>query len=149
MNHSERIEAAKRARSPQPLLDAIPYAKHLGVTLSLQGDQLVGELAFSQSIIGDLGVATLHSGAIATLLEATAMVSLLWEVETTAAPQKISSTVKFVEPGKPRSTFAKAVIHRHGRRIVNLRLLGWQDSPSDVIAIADYHFLLAAPAALV
>ncbi len=142
MSIRETISKARKTQEPQVLMEHVPYARALGIGMSLQNGTLVGQLDFDQHLIGDLGAATLHGGTIGSLLETTAIFTLLWEIEKTLMPKTINLTVEHLQPGRPKTTFARAEITRHGRRVANVRVIAWQDDPDTPIAAAYAHFLL-------
>lgn len=142
MDVLEAIAKAREAGQPQDLVQHIPYAQALGMSMSMSEDQLIGQMDFGPQLIGDIGVGALHGGTIGSLLESTAIFTLLWEVEKTQMPKTINLTVEYLRSGRPKTTFAKADITRHGRRVANVRAVAWQDDPEKPIAAAYAHFLL-------
>ncbi len=142
MSTLDCIRQARELANPQLLVDRIPYAKQMGISMSLQDKTLVGQMDFSQHLIGDIGVGALHGGTIGALLESTAIFTLLWEVEETQMPKTINLTVEYLRSGRPKTTYASAEITRHGRRVANVRATAWQDDPTKPIAAAYAHFLL-------
>lgn len=110
--------------------------------MSIQDGALVGQMEFDQHLIGDIGIGALHGGTIGSLLESTSIFTLLWEVEKTLMPKTINLTVEYLRSGRPKTTYARAEITRHGRRVANVRAAAWQDDPEKPIAAAYAHFLL-------
>jgi len=49
----ERMAAAKTAQDFQGLIDAVPYARWLGLTAALDGDELITTMKFSEHLIGN------------------------------------------------------------------------------------------------
>ncbi len=142
MNLANVLEQAKVASDPQSLLQCFPYAQALGISASWDNEKLVAHLAFDQHIIGDLGAAALQGGAISTLLESTAVLSLLWSVEKIQMPQFMNHSVEYLASGRPKPTHAQAEIVRHGHQIANVRTIAWQGDRSAPIAAAHTHVLL-------
>jgi len=141
----EAIAKARTAGDPQALVEKIPYANALGMTMAIQEGSLIGQMDFAPHLIGDIGVGALHGGTIGCLLESTAIFTLLWEVEKTTMPKTINFTVEYLRSGRPKTTYASAQITRHGRRVANVRATAWQDDPEKPIAAAYAHFLLVPP----
>jgi acyl-coenzyme A thioesterase PaaI-like protein len=52
-------------------------------------------------------------------------------------------SVDYLRPARLAETSAQGVITRHGRRVANVRVEAWQESPSRPVAAAHAHFLLA------
>jgi acyl-coenzyme A thioesterase PaaI-like protein len=144
MSTASIIKAAREQRNPQLLADIIPYAKALGMTFSRDVDSLVGRLDFQQLLIGDLGIGALHGGSVGALLEATAILSLLWDVEDEKLPQTINFSVEHLRIGRPKTVYASAIVTRHSPRLAKLRATAWHDDPSEPISTA-YALLLLAP----
>lgn len=57
----------------------IPYAKFLGVELSLQEGTIISHLPFKEGNIGNPILAALHGGAVAGFLENAALLDLMWQ----------------------------------------------------------------------
>ena len=142
MSMYEAIAKARDDGDPQALVEHIPYARALGMSMSIKDGSLVGQMDFASHLIGDLGVGALHGGTIGSLLESTAIFTLLWDVEETQMPKTINLTVEYLRSGRPKTTYASAEITRHGRRVANVRAIAWQDDPAKPIAAAYAHFLL-------
>lgn len=142
MSIEEYVLAARTSQAPQTLVETIPYLKAIGISASLRGDTIVTELAFDQHVIGDLGAAALQGGAISTLLESTAILALLWEVENIRIPEIMNISVEYLGSGRPKPTFARAEIVRHGHQIANVRTIAWQDDEKAPIAASHAHFHL-------
>lgn len=147
MSSLEIIRQAREQQDPILLTGALPYAKALGITLSSKEDELIGTMAFGQPIIGDLGVATLHSGAISALLESTSILTLLWEIEDMKIPETINSTFEFLLAGRPLPTHATAQITRHGKDVANIQCTAWQKDRKEPIAVSYSHYLLVSGSA--
>jgi len=137
-----RITAAKRDGSFAGLLDTIPYAKFLGVSIELGDGALIGRLAFAERNIGNSALPALHGGTIGGLLELTASFELLWRTDTVKLPKIIGCTIEYLRSGRPQDTFAQAEIVRQGRRVTPLRVVAWQGDRSKPIAAATVQFLV-------
>ncbi|MCP4445093.1 MAG: PaaI family thioesterase [Myxococcales bacterium] len=146
MSIVDAISKARAEGQPQALVEHIPYARALGMSMSIKEGQLVGQMDFAQHLIGDIGVGALHGGTIGSLLESTAIFTLLWEVEKTQMPKTINLTVEYLRSGRPKRTYARAEIARHGRRIANVRATAWQEDVDKPIAAVYAHFLLVPQA---
>lgn len=143
MSFLEAVRRARESGSLEPLVEAIPYAEFMGISMDLEDDRVIGKLAFSDHLIGNASIRALHGGTLGALLESTAIFELLWRAESVSVPKTINITVQYLRSGKARDTFARADITREGRRIVNVYALAWQDDPERPIAAATAHFLLA------
>jgi acyl-coenzyme A thioesterase PaaI-like protein len=142
MNLAEALALARRHKNIQPLVDAIPYARFMGMQMRVEAEEIIGVLAYTDDLIGNPRLPALHGGTLGALLESTAIFKMLWQAETVAVPKTINITVQYLRSGKPRDTFARADITRAGRRIATVRAIAWQEDLDRPIAAANAHFLL-------
>ena len=142
MNLMDMVAAAKAAAEPAQLTDAIPYARFLGLTLSIDDKGLLCRLEGGRRIIGNPTLPAIHGGVIGALLESAAILHLLWEREGADLPKTVNVSIDYLRSGKPRETFARGFITKQGRRVANVRAEAWQDDPAKPIAAAHGHFLL-------
>ena len=61
------------------LMQAIPYARYLGITVDQRGNEITTVLHFSQHLIGNPVLPALHGGVIGAFLETTAIAQLAFE----------------------------------------------------------------------
>jgi acyl-coenzyme A thioesterase PaaI-like protein len=136
------IAEAKRTNQPGRLTEVIPYARFLGLSMRHLAGELLGQLTYSSSLVGNPTLPALHGGAIGALLESTAIFQLLWEAETVVLPKTIDITVEYLRSGRPVDTWAKGILTRQGRRVANVRVEAWQEDRLRPIAFAHGHFLI-------
>ena len=142
MSFMDVVAAAKAAGDPAGLAEAIPYARFLGLTVTLDDRGLLCRLEGDRRIIGNPTLPAIHGGVIGALLESSAILHLLWERGGADVPKTINVSIDFLRSGRVRDTFARGVITKQGRRIANVRAEAWQDDPTKPIAAAHGHFLL-------
>ncbi len=58
------------------LLASIPYARFLGMTVRLTGDEMTALLPFSPHLVGNTLLPALHGGVLGAFLEMTALAQL-------------------------------------------------------------------------
>lgn len=138
----EKVLSARETGDFASLAEAIPYAKWLGISAERVDGELLGKLEYSDKNIGNASLPALHGGTLGALLESTAIFQVLYEAETVAMPKTITITVDYLRSGRPVDTYAKGIVTRHGRRVVNVRVEAWQDDRSRPIATAVVHFLI-------
>lgn len=139
---ARQIAEAKKGGAFASLVEAIPYAKFLGVTLDVDGEALIGRLAYAPRNIGNAALPALHGGTIGALLELTASFELLWRTDTVKLPKIIGCTIEYLRTGKAEDTYAQAEIVKRGRRVTPLRVVAWQGDRSKPIAAATVQFLV-------
>jgi uncharacterized protein (TIGR00369 family) len=138
----ERLTAAKAAHDYQGLIDLVPYARFLGLTAELAGDELITTMRFGAHLIGNPSLPALHGGTLGALLESAAIFQLLWRAETIVLPKTITLTVDYLRSGAPVDTHARGTITRQGRRVTNVRMEAWQADRAAPVATAHAIFLV-------
>ena len=133
MSEAARLEA---------ILDAMPYARRLGVTGRFDDGMLIAALPFTPDLIGNPRLPALHGGAVGAFLELVAEMCLRWGRDGLPAPATIGVTAEYLRPARARETYARAEIKRLGRRIANLHVEAWQDAQRTPIALLQGRFLL-------
>jgi len=124
------------------ILDAIPYARFLGVEIDRSGAELECVLPFRQEIIGNAQLPAVHGGVLGAFLELTALMRLLEESGTDRVPKPISFSVDYLRSAGPATTRAQAEIFKLGRRIANVHVVAWQDDRTRPVAAGYGKFLL-------
>ncbi len=138
----ERMTAAKASGDYQGLIDLVPYAKFLGLSAGLQGDELITTMRYGDHLVGNPALPALHGGTLGALLESAAIYELLWRAETIVLPKTITLTVDYLRSGAPVDTHARGVVTRHGRRVTNVRMEAWQTDRNTPVATAHAIFLV-------
>ncbi len=125
------------------LLDAMPYARFLGLSSHTEGEAVTVTMPFSDHLIGDPMLPALHGGSTAALLEMTAIAQVALVYPRLRLPRPIDVTVSYLRSGRPQDVFARAHISRAGRRIAHVLAEAWQDDPAAPIASLTANFLLS------
>ena len=124
----------------------IPYARFLGLTLELSGDEMTAVLPFQERLIGNPVIPAIHGGVLGALMEMTALAQLAITLRATGRgggyAKPIDVTVEYLRSGRAVDTFARALIKRMGRRIANVHVEAWQEERDAPIAALHGHFLL-------
>jgi uncharacterized protein (TIGR00369 family) len=141
------IEAARRNRDFDPIIEAIPYARFLGITVDVKGDEITTCMRYRPELIGNPQLPALHGGTLGALLEHASIFQLLWAESVVLLPKIINLTVAYLRSARPQDTYARAFITKHGRRVANVYAIAWQDYRDRPMAQAQAHFLLRSPAA--
>jgi uncharacterized protein (TIGR00369 family) len=125
------------------IVDAIPYARFLGVELERSDGTLECLLPFRQEIVGNPLLPAVHGGVIGAFLELTALLHLLDEGGTERVPKPITFSIDYLRSAGPTTTRARAEIFKLGRRIANVRVVAWQDDRARPVAAGNGKFLLS------
>jgi uncharacterized protein (TIGR00369 family) len=124
------------------VLDAIPYARFLGVTVERAKGVLECVLPFREEIIGNPMLPAIHGGVIGAFLELTAILRLSDESGTGRVPKPINFAIDYLRSAGPKATRARAEIFKFGRRIAVVHVVAWQDDPARPVAAGNGKFLL-------
>ncbi len=116
------------------LVDAIPYARFLGVRLERTAGGLLCVLPFADEIVGNARLPAVHGGVVGSFLELTALLGLLDESESDRIPKPITFGTDYLRSAGPRDTYGRAEIVKLGRRIANVRVVAFQDDESRPVA---------------
>jgi len=125
-------------------IQALPYARWLGVQVELAGDEMTAILPFAQHLVGNPVLPALHGGVLGAFMEMTAMAQLALSERRARLPKPIGVTVEYLRSGRPVATYARARVKKVGRRIANVEVEAWQDHRASPIATLHAHFLLGA-----
>ena len=142
MSLLDRIAEAKQTGDYQRFIDAVPYAKLLGLTATMVGDELITSMRYGEHLIGNPALPALHGGTLGALLESAAIFELLWRAETIVLPKTITLTVDYLRSGGAVDTHARGIVTRHGKRVTNVRMEAWQTDRSAPVATAHAIFLV-------
>jgi uncharacterized protein (TIGR00369 family) len=126
-------------------VDAIPYARLLGLRVTMHDGVLTTHMKGSERLIGNPMLPALHGGTLGALLESAAVYALLWEGGVPAIPKTINLTVEYLRSARVADTHARATITKQGRRVASVRVVAWQKDPEKPVASAQGHFLLRSP----
>ncbi|SMF49674.1 PaaI family thioesterase [Pseudogulbenkiania subflava] len=128
----------------QDIVDAIPYARLMGVEL---GEDESGELLFSlpfhERNVGNTVLPALHGGLIGGFLENAAMIHLIWNRESLDTPKIVDFSLDYLRSGRPKTLYASCEITKQGKRVAHVLIEAWQEDRSKPVAVARAHFLLA------
>ena len=127
------------------MLQAIPYARFLGIRAEVAGDEMTMILPFGQHIIGNPMLPAIHGGVIAGFMEHAAMLHLLMFMGAPHLPKIIDFSIDYLRAGHYRDTFAACQVWRQGRRVANVAITAWQTHQAEPIATARCHFKIDEP----
>lgn len=125
------------------LIARVPYARFLGVELTLHDGVLRSRLPYRPGLIGNSRLPAVHGGVTAAFMENAAILHLL--LEQARVPKSIDFSIDYLLPNRPEDAYAECSVSRAGLRVAQTMIRCWQTDPDRPIAIARAHFLLAAP----
>lgn len=125
------------------LLDALPYARFLGLVTRRDEERLTVTMPFADRLIGNPVLPALHGGSTAAMLELTAVAQVALLYPRLELPRPINVTVTYLRSGRPQDVHARAHISKAGRRVAHVQAEAWQDDENQPIATLSAHFLVA------
>ena len=124
------------------ILEAIPYARFLGVEVEQVEGRLECVLPFRNELVGNPRLPAVHGGVLGAFLELTALLRLIDESGTDRVPKPITFSIDYLRSAGPHTTRARAEIFKLGRRIANVRVVAWQDDRTRPVVAGNGKFLL-------
>jgi uncharacterized protein (TIGR00369 family) len=115
----------------------------MGFEVSRDGEgRLVLAMAYHWSKSGRPGF--VHGGALAGLLETVAYMTLSDALGAEDRPQlkPVNVTITFMRGAGEKTTYARAIIERLGKRIANIEAIAWQDDPAKPVAQGQINVML-------
>lgn len=139
----ELIRAAKAAQDTNSFVAAIPYARFLGISAALENGIITARLAHSPHIIGNPALPAIHGGVVGAFLETTAILQLLWTLDSIRVPKTITITIDYLRSAGPADMLARAEVTKLGARVANVRAVAWQGDATKPVASANANFLIS------
>lgn len=139
------LAKAKTEGDWQPLVDAIPFARFLGLSVGVKDGKAICTMRFDPKLIGNYTIPALHGGTLGALLESAAVFALFHAQEAQTLPKIINITVDYLRSARAVDTFATATITKQGRRVTSVHAVAWQENAEKPVAAAHAHFLLTPP----
>ncbi|TDR71646.1 PaaI family thioesterase [Paludibacterium purpuratum] len=142
---TERFNRLRDEKNYRAIIDAIPYARLMGVEFGEEGEEgaLLFTLPFAERNVGNTTLPALHGGLIGGFMENAALIHLMWNRESLEIPKIVDFSLDYLRPGRPQTLFARCEITKQGKRVAHVLIEAWQDSPEKPVAVARAHFLLA------
>lgn len=142
MRFPDAVHKARQGDDFQALLDSVPYARYLGVSMERQAEGLVFHLPFQEKTIGNHLLPALHGGVIAGFMEHSALLHLMVEQAQNRLPKTVDFSLDYLRSAGPKDTHARCEVTRQGRRVAHVQIICWQDNPEKPVATARVHFVL-------
>ncbi|GAA5316025.1 MAG: PaaI family thioesterase [Candidatus Pelagadaptatus aseana] len=140
-NLAEAAEQAREKGDVNILIDAIPYAKTLGIQAD-HSDDLVFVLMPRKSNIGNPTLPALHGGAVGGFLEMVSSLHLIMAMDVAKMPKVVDFSIDYLRPGLFKELYARCTIQKFGNKLVNIAVDCWQEEEGKSIAKARVQFLI-------
>lgn len=138
------LESARERGDFSAFVDAIPYARFLGLTVRREGESLITTMNFTPMLVGNATIPALHGGTLGGLLESAAVFQLLFEADQLVLPKIVNVTVDYLRSARAIDTHATGIITKQGRRVTSVRAVAWQEDRDKPVATASAHYLVGA-----
>lgn len=126
-------------------LDAIPYARRLGIEPAGSGSSPLYRLAPKPENIGNPLLPALHGGVVAAFMETAGLLELMRVGESPRLPKLVDFSIDYLRSARVVPTLARCEITREGRRLANVSVVAWQEDEARPVARARLHALLVSP----
>ena len=142
MTDPEILKHTRESGDFSRMLDAVPYAKWIGLQCERFGDDLIFRLPKKEENLGNPILPAIHGGVIGGFMEMSAAIYLMMSQDTFRMPRIVNCSLDYLRAGLNRETYAECRLTRQGNRVANVMITAWQKSRSQPIATARAHFLL-------
>ena len=142
MTDPEILKHTRESGDFSRMLDAVPYAKWIGLQCERFGDDLIFRLPKKEENLGNPILPAIHGGVIGGFMEMSAAIYLMMSRDTFRMPRIVDFSLDYLRAGLNRETYAECRLTRQGNRVANVMITAWQKSRSQPIATARAHFLL-------
>lgn len=138
---AEAVRKARETGDVNIMIDAIPYAKLLGIK-GVEGKKDTFHLEPRKTNIGNPTLPALHGGAVGGFMELSASTYLMMEMDVFKVPKTVDFSIDFLRPGRFKDLYSRCVIQRFGSKLVNISIEAWQDDETESVAKARAQFLV-------
>ena len=136
------VEAARLEKSPQSVMEMIPYAGFLGAQVKVDDNQLLYWLDKRPTNIGNPSLPAIHGGVIGGFLELSAAVEVLYSLDIASVPKVVDFSLDYLRAGRYKTIYARCNVLRQGKKLINVTASAWQEDENTPIATARCHFLI-------
>ena len=136
------IEAACLEKSPQSVMEMIPYAAFIGAQVRVEEDNLLYWMDERPSNIGNPSLPAIHGGVIGGFLELSSAVEILYSLDIAAVPKVVDFSLDYLRAGRYKTIYARCNVLRQGKKLINVTATAWQENEETPIATARCHFLI-------
>lgn len=136
------IEAARLEKSPQSVMEMIPYADFIGAQVRVEEDNLLYWMDERPSNIGNPSLPAIHGGVIGGFLELSSAVEILYSLDIAAVPKVVDFSLDYLRAGRYKTIYARCNVLRQGKKLINVTATAWQENEETPIATARCHFLI-------
>jgi len=147
-NERSGTDALRMHQRIAATLEAIPYARHLGIRLidPHESDEVAYHMPFDAGRIGNPILPALHGGVVATFMQVVALSETYALLRDELLPKLVDFSIDYLSTAEPRDLFARCEIHRVGKRVAAVGIRCWQRTPNAPVALGRAHVFVAPSA---
>jgi uncharacterized protein (TIGR00369 family) len=142
VNTYDRIAAALKRGDYGTMIEAVPYAAYLGISVESDDAERRYRMAYRDDLVGNAHLGALHGGVVAGFLEQAALFEALVSQSQRRIPRVIDFGVDYLRSARSQDLFAACRVVREGRRVAQVRAEAWQRDRERPVAAARAVFLL-------
>ncbi len=140
----EILKQANESHNYQDVVNAIPYAKLIGLEFERFGNDVIFKLPNKLDNIGNPVLPAVHGGVVGGFMEMSAIIHLAMVMDTPTLPKIVDFSLDYLRAARGgRYTYAECQVVRQGSRVANVTINAWQTRREEAVATARAHFLLA------
>ncbi|MGB2110255.1 MAG: PaaI family thioesterase, partial [Marinobacter vinifirmus] len=114
MTDPEILKHTRESGDFSRMLDAVPYAKWIGLQCERFGDDLIFRLPKKEENLGNPILPAIHGGVIGGFMEMSAVIYLMMSQDTFRMPRIVNFSLDYLRAGLNRETYAECRLTRQG-----------------------------------
>lgn len=138
----QQIAEIKADRDYLRLIEAVPYARTIGMGCQLAGDEVIYTLPRVETNIGNPTLPAIHGGVLGGFMEQSAIMHALMHTPSGGFPRVIDLSIDYLSAALYRDSFAICETRRMGKRIANIVVTVWQHNREEPVCSARANLLL-------
>ena len=149
---TQRSDAGTRdgpkARAARQFIEAIPFSRALGMTLSAIGDGVAEiTMPYSAELVGDPRTGVLHGGMVSALMDTCGGAAVMSHPQAPAGTATIDLRIDYMRAATPgQAVTARAECYHVTRSVAFVRARAWDDDAERPVAAATGAFTIERPA---
>ncbi|HET7314605.1 PaaI family thioesterase [Salinisphaera sp.] len=141
---ARRLRDARARGDYKALIDAIPFARFLGLAVVDEGDARRYVMPYRDTHVGNAAKPALHGGTVAGVLELAMQLETLISQTQPRLPDPVDFTIDYWRAAELADCHVAARVIRAGRAIAQVQAECWQGDRGRPIAFARGDFVLRA-----
>ncbi len=148
MKKAASVGMAPAADRISSALNALPYARHLGLCRADAGGtgSVIFHLPFEARLVGNISLPAYHGGVVASFMQIAALTVTYGVLGEDRPPKLVDFSIDYLSSAGPFDLFARCEMHRVGRRVAAVGIRCWQHDPDAPVALGRAHVFVAPSA---